>query len=158
MADAPSPGKFSAAEEAQPRTGVWVLLGGLAGFAALVLWSLYHFVLGPGLMSNVVRQRQAAAQTQILDLSKALEAWSARHQGDYPSTLASLLQPDAQGRTLLGEARELPKDPWGREFVYAPPVRGELRPRLCSLGRDGVAGGTGEDADVDREGVTPEAR
>jgi len=130
------------------KNAVWLLFGGLLGFAAIVVWSLYHFVLGPGLMSNVVRQRQAAAQTQILDLSRALEAWSANHQGAYPNTLAA----------LLGELRELPKDPWGREFVYAPPARGELRPRLATLGRDGLAGGTGEDADVDREGVAPEAR
>jgi len=135
------------AESAQ-KTGVWILLGSLVGFAALVVWALYHFVLGPGLMSNVVRQRQALAHTQILDLSKQLEAWSAGHLGEYPASLSA----------LFGAGRERPKDPWGREFVYAPPARGELRPRLVTLGRDGLPGGTGEDADVDREGVAPEAR
>ncbi len=130
------------------RSAVWILLGALAGFAALVLWALYHFVLGPGLMGNVVRQRQAAAQTQILDLSKELEAWSARHQGAYPSSLAE----------LRGAGRELPRDPWGHEFVYAAPGRGELRPQLASLGRDGRPGGTSEDADIDREGVSRTAR
>jgi len=129
-------------QESPPRTGVWILLGGLAGFAALVVGSLYHFVLGPGLMDNVVRQRQAAAQTQILDLSKALEGWSAVHQGSYPPSLEA-----------LQAGASPPIDPWGRPLEYAPPARGELRPELRSLGRDGLVGGTGEDADIDREGV-----
>ncbi|HKC50807.1 MAG TPA: type II secretion system protein GspG [Myxococcota bacterium] len=133
--------------ETPQRSAVWILLGGLVGFAALVLWSLYHFVLGPGLMSNVVRQRQAAAQTQILELSKALEAWSASHLGEYPRSLEAL------GGTAAREP-----DPWGHPWSYAPPGRGELRPTLRSLGRDGLPGGTGEDADVDREGVLRAAR
>jgi len=115
--------------ETPQRSAVWILLGGLVGFAALVLWSLYHFVLGPGLMSNVVRQRQAA------------------HLGEYPRSLEAL------GGTAAREP-----DPWGHPWSYAPPGRGELRPTLRSLGRDGLPGGTGEDADVDREGVLRAAR
>jgi general secretion pathway protein G len=131
--------------ESPPKTGPWLLLGGLVGFTVIVLWSLYHFVLGPGLMSNVIRQRRAAAQTQILELHKALEAWSANHEGRYPDSLAALGGPATS-------------DPWGHALVYAPPGPGELRPRLVSLGRDGLPGGTGEDADVDREGLVAGAR
>jgi len=130
------------------RSGPWILLGALVGLAALIVWALYHFVVGPGLMSNVVRQRQATAHTQILEISKELEGWSASHLGQYPASLAA----------LFGAGRELPKDPWGREFAYAAPGRGELRPMLRSLGRDGLPGGIGEDADIDREGVPPVAR
>ena len=129
------------------RTGPWILLGALVAFAALIVWALYHFVIGPGLMSNVVRQRQAAAQTQILEISKELEAWSANHRGEYPPSLEA----------LAGAAARVP-DPWGKPWVYAPPGRGELRPSLRSLGRDGLPGGSGEDADIDREGVPPAAR
>lgn len=129
--------------ETEVRSGPWILLGALVGFAAVILWALYHFVVGPGLMSNVVRQRQAATHTQILELSKELEGWSAAHLGEYPKSLTA----------LYGAGRDLPKDPWGREFDYAAPRPGELRPRLASLGKDGLPGGTGEDADVDREGV-----
>ena len=129
------------------RTGPWILLGALVAFATLIVWALYHFVIGPGLMSNVVRQRQAAAQTQILDISKELEAWSANHRGEYPPTLEA----------LGGVAARAP-DPWGNPWVYAPPGPGELRPALRSLGRDGLPGGTGEDADIDREGLARGAR
>ena len=138
---------------AERKTGVWILLGGLLAFTVFVLWMLYHFVLGPGLMTNVVRQRQAQAHTQILALHTALEGWSARNQGRYPPSLDAVVMPDEQGRTLLGGALALPKDPWGHEYVYARPTPGQQRPSLCSLGRDGKPGGAGEDADIDREGV-----
>jgi general secretion pathway protein G len=128
------------------RTGPWILLGALVAFAALIVWALYHFVIGPGLMSNVVRQRQAAAQTQILEISKELEGWSATHRGEYPPSLEA----------LGGAARE--PDPWGNPWKYAPPGPGELRPTLRSLGRDGLPGGIGEDADIDREGLPRTAR
>jgi general secretion pathway protein G len=137
----------------EPRSAVWLLLGGLLVFTVFVLWMLYHFVLGPGLMSNVVRQRQAQAQSQILALHTALEGWSARNQGRYPPSLDAVVMPDEQGRTLLGGALALPKDPWGNEYVYARPTPGQQRPALRSLGRDGKPGGAGEDADIEREGV-----
>jgi len=46
------------------------------------------------------------------------------------------------------ETTEVPKDPWGRDFIY------ELRPSsgrpfvIKSLGADGVPGGSGYDADL----------
>jgi general secretion pathway protein G len=138
---------------AERPTGVWILLGALVAFAGTILWLLYHFVLGPGLMGNVVRQRQAAAHSEILVLHTALEGWSARNQGRYPEFLAAIVEPDEQGGTLLGGELALPQDPWGRAYVYSRPTPGQLRPNLRSLGRDGLPGGAGEDADVDREGV-----
>lgn len=144
--------------ESPTKTGPWILLGALIAFTALVLWVLYHFVLGPGLMSNVVRRRQATAQTQILELQRELEGWSARNTGRYPVALVELLRPDAHGQPGLGGALELPKDPWSHEYTYAPPRPGQLRPDVRSLGRDGLPGGAGEDADIDREGLVPLGR
>lgn len=146
------------ATAAEPRTAVWLLLGGLALFAAFVVYVLYTFVLGPGLMKNASLRKRAEAQSEILVLHTALEGWSARNQGNYPASLEALVQPDAQGHTLLGDALELPKDPWGHAYVYARPTPGQLRPMLRSLGRDGLPGGTGEDADIEREGLVPEGR
>ena len=43
--------------------------------------------------------------------------------------------------------KPVPLDPWGKPYVYVVPgVRGDVD--ITSLGRDGRAGGTGEDADV----------
>jgi general secretion pathway protein G len=41
----------------------------------------------------------------------------------------------------------VPKDPWGRDYVYKSP--GEYGPYdLLSLGADGVPGGEGENQDI----------
>jgi general secretion pathway protein G len=44
-------------------------------------------------------------------------------------------------------AKVIPMDPWGRPYVYkCPGDHGDFD--LYSLGKDGVAGGTGEGADI----------
>jgi general secretion pathway protein G len=46
-----------------------------------------------------------------------------------------------------GYLEKLPKDPWGRPYVYLNPgVRGEIE--VFSFGADGQPGGSGFDADV----------
>ena len=46
-----------------------------------------------------------------------------------------------------GYLEKLPKDPWGRAYVYVNPgVRGEIE--VFSFGADGQPGGNGIDADV----------
>ena len=56
--------------------------------------------------------------------------------GDWPQTLDQVSDRFSSGCT--------PKDYWRRGFVYVPGVS------VASLGRDGVEGGIGEDADVVR--------
>ena len=44
-------------------------------------------------------------------------------------------------------SKAVPKDPWGRDYVYrSPGEHGEFD--LVSLGRDGRVGGEGEDGDI----------
>ena len=46
-----------------------------------------------------------------------------------------------------GYLEKLPKDPWGRPYVYLNPgVRGEIE--VFSFGADGQPGGAGIDADI----------
>ena len=46
-----------------------------------------------------------------------------------------------------GYLDRVPKDPWGREYLYlSPGVRGEID--VFSFGGDGQAGGEGTNADV----------
>ena len=39
-------------------------------------------------------------------------------------------------------------DPWGRQFLIAPPSASNLPPGVVSLGADGAEGGEGADADI----------
>jgi general secretion pathway protein G len=101
------------------------------------------------------RERQERAGREIRRLHAQLEAWAAAHDGEYPRRLEELLVPGPDGEAVL---ERLPRDPWGRVYVYTPPAGEEDRPELRSLGRDGRPGGQREDADVDSSGALEGSR
>lgn len=123
---------------------VIVVLGLLAGLVA------------PQIFGRVSEAKTVTARTQMELLSAALDGYRLDN-GGYPST--------AQGLSALAERpgtapvptswrgpylrKAMPLDPWGRAYIYAAP--GQRNPSgfdLSSLGRDGIAGGADEDADI----------
>ncbi len=78
--------------------------------------------------------------------------------GNYPSTeqgLTALVTKPATGIIPRNfkpegylESKQVPKDPWGAEYIYlAPGEHGEYD--LYSLGADGTRGGEGKNADIE---------
>lgn len=132
---------------------------------SVVIVALLASVTAPVLFRHVADARVSAAKSDLSTISLALEAY-ALHMGDYPTTtegLAALtIAPGDAGDA--GDAGErwrgpylkgaTPRDPWGRDYIYeyAPP---QPLFRLTSRGRDGRAGGAGEDADIDANGAPP---
>ena len=49
-------------------------------------------------------------------------------------------------RTAKNKA--IPKDPWGNDYQYYVPGENGLPYGIMSLGKDGVEGGEGKDADI----------
>ncbi|MFN7323654.1 MAG: type II secretion system protein GspG, partial [Sphingomonadales bacterium] len=45
-------------------------------------------------------------------------------------------------------AADVPKDPWGRSFIYREPQTPDGRPVIGTLGSDGSAGGNGTARDI----------
>ena len=98
----------------------------------------------------------AKARLQIESLETALKLYKLDN-GDYPTTeqgLQALVEPPAAG-ALPNQWRQggylekgkVPKDPWGRDFVYmSPGINGDFD--LSSLGADGEQGGEGKNADI----------
>ena len=93
-----------------------------------------------------------AAKTQIKNLCNAVDGYYAKHKA-YPQgeDLKALvedpgdLEKEWGGPYINGS---LPKDPWGRDYVYKCPGD-ENRPyEIISYGADGVEGGDGENADI----------
>jgi general secretion pathway protein G len=84
-------------------------------------------------------------------LSKALDAFRL-DVGKYPGTsegLSALTKQPAGAPTWRGPylQSDVPKDPWGNTYVYrSPGATGDYD--LLSYGKDGVAGGEGDAADV----------
>lgn len=84
-------------------------------------------------------------RAQLARVAEAVTAYAAAHDGEYPDThdgLGGIVADLPQGR--------LPVDGWGQPVLYfSPPPHDEAAAfELISLGRDGVPGGEGEDADL----------
>lgn len=104
-----------------------------------------------GLQADVLEMRAAPesmwntgrARGDVMRMGKACEAFS-RGTGALPESLAELLGEDARGKPWLA-GEDVPVDPWGRAYRYTV-HDGSFE--LVSLGKDGQAGGEGEDADA----------
>jgi general secretion pathway protein G len=107
---------------------VIVIIGLLAGYVA------------PRYFSQVGKSEIQVAKAQIESFEKALDQYRLDNRR-YPTSQEGL---DAIRPYLK---KSVPNDPWGRAYVYrSPGERGEFE--LLSYGRDGKAGGNGDDADI----------
>ncbi|MDA8327241.1 MAG: type II secretion system major pseudopilin GspG [Nitrospiraceae bacterium] len=116
----------------------------------LVILSLLAALVGPRLFSKLGKGRQVAAAAQIKLLEQALDQYRL-DVGSYPTTeqgLGALLEnPGIDNWDGPYLKKGLPKDPWGRPYMYqCPGQHGEYD--LFSYGKDGAPGGDGEDKDV----------
>ena len=118
---------------------VLVILGLLAGYVA------------PKYFAQVGKSEVKTAKAQIDALEKALDQYRI-DTSRYPSTeqgLAALNTKPADEARWDGPylKKAVPNDPWGKPYQYRMPgEHGEID--LFSYGRDGVPGGTGNDADL----------
>jgi len=109
------------------------------------------FRIGDALGRGMLELRRGAARRRIarehiLEIDEALRSFAVLNSGHYPETLELLVTPDANGATFLPRT-ELPRDPWGNEYIYMGPADG--RPHeLLSYGADGRKGGVGAAADI----------
>jgi general secretion pathway protein G len=118
---------------------VLVILGLLAGYVA------------PKYFAQIGKSEVKTAKAQIDGLEKALDQYRI-DTGHYPTTeqgLAALNTKPADEAHWDGPylKKAVPNDPWGKPYQYRMPgEHGEID--LFSYGRDGVPGGTGNDADL----------
>jgi general secretion pathway protein G len=108
---------------------VIVIIGLLAGYVA------------PRYFAQVGKSETQVARAQIESIEKALDHYRLDNRR-YPSNEEGL----AAIAPYLKKA--LPKDPWGRAYGYRVPGEKGSEFEVFSYGRDGKAGGTGEDADI----------
>ena len=119
----------------------------------IVVIAILATLVAPRLLRNVGDARLATARTQIETFGTALDAYRLDN-GTYPSTAQGLgalwqrpsIDPPANWKAPYLR-KEVPKDPWGREYLYVSPVR--VNPQsydLQTYGADGRPGGEGENA------------
>lgn len=118
----------------------------------IAIIALLVTLVGPQLFKMFGGAQSKAATAQIRTLKTAVSAMRL-DIGRYPTEaegLALLVQapgegvPNWNGPYLEGE---LPKDPWGADYLYIAPV-GDAQPKIATYGEDKKEGGSGANADV----------
>jgi general secretion pathway protein G len=118
---------------------VMVIIGLLVGYVA------------PMYFKQVGKSEVKVARAQIESFGKALDQYRL-DTGHYPTSeqgLAALITKPADELRWDGPylKKGIPADPWGQQYTYKRPgTRGEYD--IVSFGKDGVPGGTGEEADL----------
>lgn len=134
----------TAAGTERAMAGVLVVMIVLSGLGMLV--SYRHARL------EAVRER---VKSNLSAIDQALTQFAILNGGRYPHRLDDLL---SFRRGFIVDPH-LPRDPWGRLYVYEPPGADSHPPRVICYGRNGVLGGSGADEDFDslslRETGTP---
>ncbi|GAB4212405.1 MAG: type II secretion system major pseudopilin GspG [Rhodoferax sp.] len=117
----------------------------------LVILTLLAGLVGPRVMSQLGGAKSKTAALQIADLDKSLELFKL-DVGRFPTSaegLDALVNKPASAAGWNGPYLKggVPVDPWGKPYSYtSPAANGGFE--IVTLGADGVAGGTGENADI----------
>lgn len=114
-------------------------------------------ILAAVVFRNIIRHpdraRQKAAKMQIVELKSALEEFYI-NTGTYPTGdegLKALVERPLDVSVTAWEGPylpKIPKDPWGREYVYRYPGASNADFDLICYGKDGVEGGEGVNQDI----------
>jgi general secretion pathway protein G len=122
----------------------------------LVILGILAGLIVPRIMGRPDEARRMKAKIQIQSFETALQLYKL-DTGNYPSTeqgLTALVEPPSTGELAKSwreggylEKGQVPKDPWGNEYVYlSPGAQGDYD--IMSYGADGVAGGDGKNEDI----------
>lgn len=121
---------------------------------AIAILAILAAVVVPRVVGKVDDAAVARAKADVQSLVTALNLYKLDNY-TYPSTeqgLDALIakpggEPEARNWKQGGYVEQLPKDPWGRDYIYLQPGQhGEVD--VYSLGRDGRIGGESYDADL----------
>ena len=120
----------------------------------IVILGVLAALVVPRVLERPDEARAIAAKSDVAAIMQALKLYRLDNQR-YPTGEQGLnalvakpeLPPVPPNWKPGGYLEKLPKDPWGRAYVYLNPgVRGEIE--VFSFGADGQPGGTGIDADI----------
>jgi general secretion pathway protein G len=115
----------------------------------LVILATLAAIVYPKLAGRSEQARVTAAATQISSFSTALDAFEVDN-GRYPRGKGGLLdlvnQPSDTPSWRGPYLKEIPKDPWGNDYVYECP--GRLNPSSYDLISPGPDGKSGSEDDI----------
>ena len=113
----------------------------------IVILGLLASLVAPEMFGKVGSAQKKVAKTQMLAFDTSLETFRL-DVGDYPTGLNELRASDKPGWDGPYLRKEIPKDPWGRDYVYRVPGENGKGYYMASYGKDGQLGGEGENEDI----------
>lgn len=122
----------------------------------IVILGLLAALVMPNLVGKSEQAKQKLVCVQMKSIAQALNSFKLDN-GTYPKTEEKLnalvANPDADRyKNFLSngyfENKQVPKDPWGGEYIY---IKTADSFNLISLGADRKEGGGGEDKDITHE-------
>ncbi|WP_035480346.1 type II secretion system major pseudopilin GspG [Aliagarivorans marinus] len=113
----------------------------------IVIMGLLMSLVAPSMFSKVGSSKIKTAEAQMQMIGTALDVYRL-DVGNYPRSLSQLRQDDQTGWDGPYLPRDLPLDPWNREYIYKAPGDNGAPYNLRTLGSDGQEGGEGEAADI----------
>lgn len=123
----------------------------------VVIMGLLAGVLAPKIMDRPDDARVTKAKMDIKTLKSALGFYKLDN-GIYPNTkqgLSALIaEPDSRPRPTdwrhggYLDSSDVPKDPWGNEYIYRSPGAKERDYEIVSFGSDGKRGGSSYAKDI----------
>lgn len=120
----------------------------------VVIIGILAAAIVPNIIGAADDARVIAAKADIANIGQALKLYRLDNSM-YPSTEQGLgalsvkpnTAPQPNNYKSGGYLEKMPKDPWGRAYLYLQPgLKGEID--IYSLGADGQPGGSGYNADV----------
>ncbi|WP_131781720.1 GspG family T2SS major pseudopilin variant LspG [Legionella gresilensis] len=118
----------------------------------VVILGILASIVVPKIISRPDEARAVKAKQDVLAIQNALDLYKLDN-GFYPTTdqgLIALVEKPTSNpapRDWKQYLKSVPKDPWGREYLYLNPgEHGEVD--VFTLGADGQPGGTGKDAEI----------
>jgi general secretion pathway protein G len=114
--------------------------------------ALFAALVAPSMFQQGDKARVVAARVQINNFEQALTQYKLS-TGMFPTTeqgLEALRTKPANLNQWEGPylKKEIPKDPWGHDYLYKYPGEHGDEPDIISYGLDGQPGGDGLNADV----------
>ena len=118
----------------------------------VVILGLLSTIIMPKILDRPEQARRVKAQTDIRSIQSALALFKT-DTGSFPTTSQGLQalvnDPGIRNYNRDGYLEQVPKDPWGYEYIYISPGLHSKNYDLESYGKDGEDGGSEDDADVE---------
>lgn len=117
----------------------------------IVIIGMLASYVGPKYFAQLGKSEITVARAQIESIGKALDTFRL-DVGRYPTAeegLSVLMSRPENAHGWNGPylKKEVPKDPWGKPYIYSPKAEnGDFQ--VLSMGKDGQIGGSGDNADI----------